>query len=480
MTLNTGNVGISRKVFGGPGRKRPGLLPSGNPVSKFADGTEKVPPLQPYPFPVELDYLGRVIRKWPKKGDAFDPGLIPMGRGINGRHYDPRLSREDLPLMAARGTDTVPAMLTPGEAVLTPPAAEAIGRGNIRALNEASNKGLLNSKPIHKQAAPHMMAGGGQSGRAQSPPAGRKRRNEPFMPQMLQHGTEELHPIGYVSPEMVDPVWQDVQLKGGLSLDELQRLKQATQKKGSNAQDVSSVLSVLNQSGIFNRGTPYYGAGSNVSQALGPAMEQAWAGYQGGTEWVDPPELNLPEGGPPSTTASGGYPSNVPPYDLGMYPTPIANNPPPGMDVGSNVPWGPESGPGWKVRAFMANRGGLGPQSGGDPRGGGEGGFPGPFGVPGGGGPNVNPQTGGIGGQGGSFFGGRSNPAMWLPGSTFNLGASGGHLGSMGGLLFAHKAQPMFGGLNILQAQRRGLLPNPNFNLSRAYDVGGRVIPSQV
>lgn len=37
-----------------------------------------------------------------------------------------------------KGTDVIPAWLTPGEAVLSPGAAEMLGRGNIKALNEAA------------------------------------------------------------------------------------------------------------------------------------------------------------------------------------------------------------------------------------------------------------------------------------------------------------------------------------------------------
>src|SRR4030095_3260362 len=47
-------------------------------------------------------------------------------------------------LAASKGTDTVPAMLTPGEAVLTPGAAEELGRGRIRKLNRRNPP---NSRP---------------------------------------------------------------------------------------------------------------------------------------------------------------------------------------------------------------------------------------------------------------------------------------------------------------------------------------------
>ena len=42
---------------------------------------------------------------------------------------------EKLGIGYASGVDSVPAMLTPGEAVLTPGAAEEVGRGKIRELN---------------------------------------------------------------------------------------------------------------------------------------------------------------------------------------------------------------------------------------------------------------------------------------------------------------------------------------------------------
>ena len=43
----------------------------------------------------------------------------------------------------ARGVDSVPAMLSPGEAVLTPGAAEEVGREKIRALNERNPPSVL-------------------------------------------------------------------------------------------------------------------------------------------------------------------------------------------------------------------------------------------------------------------------------------------------------------------------------------------------
>ncbi len=50
-------------------------------------------------------------------------------------------------------------------------------------------------------------------------------------------------------------------------------------------------------------------------------------------------------------------------------------------------------------------------------------------------GPNIIPMTGGVGGAGGSFFGGQGNLAMSLPGSFAGLGAGGGG-GSLGAWMF--------------------------------------------
>jgi hypothetical protein len=112
-----------------------------------------------------------------------------------------------------------------------------------------------------------------------------------------QYGTSEVKPIGYVSPEDVDPVWKEIQLQSGMSLAELKKLKEAAEGKGKSAQDVASILSLLSKSGALGGGTPTYGEGSATSQALGPAMEQAWAGYQGGTADVgleSPPIVRQP------------------------------------------------------------------------------------------------------------------------------------------------------------------------------------------
>jgi hypothetical protein len=48
----------------------------------------------------------------------------------------------------ARGTDTVPAMLTPGEFVMSRPAVDSFGLGNMRAINNGQMDGLNNSKSL--------------------------------------------------------------------------------------------------------------------------------------------------------------------------------------------------------------------------------------------------------------------------------------------------------------------------------------------
>lgn len=340
MMQTTGNLGFGRKVY----RKK--LLPR---VHAFGKGTDRVRGLLPLLLLAgEKDDLLREIEDT-FYGGGNAPRPTPTPTPVPGTRY----------LVAEKGTDSVPAMLTPGEAVLNVGAAEELGRGKIRKLNARHSKHSKTKQP------------------------------KGLFPVMAQSGNE------YVEPENLP-------------------------------------------------GTDWWDRPSTVAGG---------GDYTPG--WV--------EGGIPAP------PGNVPPGE-GLYPTPVNVPPPPGFDVGSNVPWPDEGGrPGGRYGG-RGPRGSLGRFEPG-------GGYPEmPFGVAQG--PNVTPNTGGIGGLGGSFFGGRSNPGMWLPGATYNLGAAGGNLGSMGGLIAVHAPQAMFGGLNILQAQRRGLLPNQAFSLARVRDIGGKVLPS--
>jgi hypothetical protein len=101
-------------------------------------------------FPEWLRDIMRTTPEYPRairKGEEFDPGAVPVLQGPQGRYYDPSYSRLDEREMAAKGktavdgnTDTVPAMLTPREAVLNRNAAELAGRGAIEHLNQEGNK----------------------------------------------------------------------------------------------------------------------------------------------------------------------------------------------------------------------------------------------------------------------------------------------------------------------------------------------------
>jgi len=92
----------------------------------------------------DLKDIGR--RGYPRAFRQFDPGpvhIVPvMG---SGDVFDPGDQIRPETVMAQRGsanvpdTDTVPAMLTPGEAVLNRDAAETFGRSRIRALNNFGN-----------------------------------------------------------------------------------------------------------------------------------------------------------------------------------------------------------------------------------------------------------------------------------------------------------------------------------------------------
>lgn len=171
------------------------------------------------------------------------------------------------------------------------------------------------------------------------------------------------------------------------------------------------------------------------------------------------PGGNVPYGGIPAPSGD----LNAPP-DTGI-PAPSYANPPgaeppgqPGQPQQAQAPQPPGSGGMPNVLGnFFRSLGALFP---GDP-----GGFGEPMGFFG-----VQPQNPigmfGVGGPnmpagGGSYFGGHSSDPFGLPGSAFNLGASGGTIAGLGGKLAWHEAQPMFGGRTLAQVARENpeLLP---------------------
>lgn len=122
-------------------------------------------------MPVWLRDIMRTMPKYPRatgKGEESDPNPVPVFQGPQGRYYDPDYGLEDKLELAKRGktkvgvkkgfgprhaenavdtiqavqgdTDTVPAMLTPREAVLNRNAAELAGRDQIEQLNREGNK----------------------------------------------------------------------------------------------------------------------------------------------------------------------------------------------------------------------------------------------------------------------------------------------------------------------------------------------------
>lgn len=229
---------------------------------------------------------------------------------------------------------------------------------------------------------------------------------------------------------------------------------------------------------------------------------------------VEPPGLNEPNYGTPSTTATGGDVTGGPPYSNptagteaptetlfppGYAPpaTPADELPGPpttaGLTPGSpndQFPLPGQQGPGANILNTLGNlfRGiaGMFP--------GGHGGFgermgyfppgstptPGAFGI-------VNPSSPA---GGGSFYGGTAGrDPFGIAGSTFGLGSGGGGtIEGMGGKLAWHERMPQFGGRTLAQVARENpeLLPGlanmgRNNEGSPAQNVGaGKVLPSAV
>ena len=357
--------------------------------------------------------------------------------GISRRVYRKKL----LPRVHAfgRGTDTVPAMLTPGEAVLVPGAADAVGRGTIKALNRLYAAG--NERDDLLKEAEDTFYGGGHvqpSGPTPTPtpsPAPRKKvgrgRLDRFMPRgvlMAQEGDEWVDPEILPGNEGIGPFWpgdRPSTVAGGGTPGTYVPPPQGAGEL-VRPPDVPSIpfqLGKLPDWVKFVPGGQYALAGRNLfnlgSQA-GSMAKNLFRGLRGMA--ADAPHRLMPPR--MRSDAGGGY------YDP-QYLRSIGYEP--GQGTGSLWPGVPQ---------------------------GGYGGY-------------------GLGGQGGSFFGQlagvRGGP---LAGSFAGLGAGGGgNIGSMGGLLFQHQALPALGGLNVLQAQRLGMLPNPNYSLAGVREFAGRVQP---
>ncbi len=121
-------------------------------------------------FPEWLRDIMRTTPEYPRatrRGEDFDPRAVPIvpGSPAGQLMFDPSLSaKEDQVALAAKGkttvpsTDTVPAMLTPREAVLNRNAAELAGRGNIEKLNQEGN--ALAEKGVDLATASELSGGG--------------------------------------------------------------------------------------------------------------------------------------------------------------------------------------------------------------------------------------------------------------------------------------------------------------------------------
>src|SRR4030095_17039786 len=109
------------------------------------DSVKELYGMSPYGLVISLGKRPKKVYRWTPQG--------PVEVTEGGQGY-------------ARGTDSVPAMLTPGEAVLTPGAAEELGGGRVRKLNK------------------------------RNPPNSRPKRTDGLMPQGIQGFAEG----GYVDP----------------------------------------------------------------------------------------------------------------------------------------------------------------------------------------------------------------------------------------------------------------------------------------
>src|SRR4029077_5311968 len=109
------------------------------------------------------------------------PPKIGVERGHGPRHAANSKEGDEADLTQIN-TDTVPAMLTPREAVLNRNAAEMAGRGNIEALNERGNELAKNGVDLaggenDMNKSRQKLQGGGYAGGGNPL---KQRRNNPF------------------------------------------------------------------------------------------------------------------------------------------------------------------------------------------------------------------------------------------------------------------------------------------------------------
>ncbi len=220
-----------------PGRLPPNpIMPSGVPGTGFtAAGASRPDPLagwvSPYgPQQPQAGQLGTAGGQmaWPQPGEvppqSKDPGITPPFQWP--------------PQGQGKGTtDTVPAWLTPGEGVLTPGAASAVGRGNITNLNsQYPPSGNKTGQAVtgYQMGTPQVPPGivpPFAMARAQQYQAGHPWSQRYSPGQVAQHWQQRQGApgyeggIGYVPQSSIDPAWQQVNLQApGMNISALKDL----------------------------------------------------------------------------------------------------------------------------------------------------------------------------------------------------------------------------------------------------------------
>ncbi len=226
-----------------PGRLPPNpIMPSGQAGTGFtAAGASRPDPLAGWvsPYgpggqfgPPQAGQLGSASGQmaWPQPGEippgSKDPGITPpfswppqgQGKGT---------------------TDTVPAWLSPGEGVLTPGAASAVGRGNITNLNSqyppSGNKTgqavtgyQMGTPQVPPGIVPPFAIARAQQYQSGHPWAQRYSPGAVAQHWQQRQGTPGYEGgIGYVPQSSIDPAWQNINLQApGINIGALQQLAQ--------------------------------------------------------------------------------------------------------------------------------------------------------------------------------------------------------------------------------------------------------------
>ena len=245
-----------------------------------------------------------------KRRPPIHPPGVGRGVGASGRHSPSHGSiGQAAGDIGVRGrepgpTDTVPALLTPGEGVLTRGAMGLLPRGSVEAMNALAarrNGGTLPLPGKRFRGAMKMEGGGEVRGpTVEINPHARRPLDDRLLsllerlreasefgdvqdatqrrgvnlgqygqPLRLQGGGE-VPGIGYVSKAQQDPVWQDIQLQAPRI--DITQLKSKAAMQGIDPKTISSVLQ------LFGSG---YGSGlsANYARAGSPTPVYGQSGY---------------------------------------------------------------------------------------------------------------------------------------------------------------------------------------------------------